>query len=242
MIAIRSAVISLLLPIAALGAQESRSAELMGAKALAYAENAARSFPGQYDIQLSRPPSLPPMLTPGKVAFEAERMSKHEPIGRFFVVFRVTVDGVQAATARIELESTWAGTLYRAKNALSRKAIIAEDDLEPFEFEGIPIAGALKEVPEGMRLRQPMRVGKVLTQMDIEPIPLVNAMDKVRATLKNGPLQISCEATARSNGAMGDKVRLEMDGSKKIVYGIVTGPGEAAVMSIGHTNLALRNK
>jgi flagella basal body P-ring formation protein FlgA len=74
-----------------------------------------------------------------------------------------------------------------------------------------------------------MAAGKLLTQMDIEPIPLVSASDRVRVTLKNGGVQIQGDATARSSGARGDVVRLEMDGSKKLVQGTVTGPGRAAI-------------
>ena len=204
------------------------SAELMGAKALAFAERSAAAFPGEYTIRIARPPTLPP-LKPGAVAFEPERISKQEPIGRFFVVFRVSVDGLPAATARVELESTWSGTLYQAKSALQRKTVLTEGELEEIHFDGVPVAGAVKELPKGFRLRQPIRTGKVLTLMDIEPIPLISAMDRVRVTLKNGPLHITSEATARSSGAKGDRVRLEMEGSRKPVQAVVTGPGQAII-------------
>jgi flagella basal body P-ring formation protein FlgA len=48
-------------------------------------------------------------------------------------------------------------------------------------------------------------------------------------TLRNGGVQIQGDATARSNGAKGDMVRLELDGSKKLVQGVVTGPGRAVI-------------
>ena len=216
------------LPVAVLWAQEPGTLELLGLKAVAFAENAANSFPGQYSIQISRPPMLPPLKT-GRVTFEAERLSKQEPVGRFFVVFRVYVDGLPAATARVELEGAWSGHLYQAKNSLPRKTVITETELEAVPFVGIPPVGALKELPGNIRLRQPMTVGKTLTQMDIEPIPLISATDRVRVTLQNGALQIVSEATARSSGMMGDRVRLEMDGSKKLVQALVTGPGEAVI-------------
>ncbi|MDR2697603.1 MAG: flagellar basal body P-ring formation chaperone FlgA [Holophagales bacterium] len=222
-----SCLTSLILP-AALWAQGTGTIEHLGAQALVFAENAARNFPGQYTIQISRPPTLPP-LKPGKLTFEADRLSKQEPIGRFFVVFRVSVDGISTTTVRVELESTWSGALYQAKNALQRKAVITEADFETIAFDGIPPVGALKELPKDSRLRQPMNVGKLLTQMDVETIPLINSTDKVRVTLQNGALKITGCATARSNGAKGDRVRLEMDGSKKIVQAQVTGLGEAFV-------------
>jgi len=223
--------ISLILPASPLKARDDESSELLGRRAIAFAENVARDFPGKYTIQIARTPKLPP-IKQGKVTFEPERTSKSEPIGRFFVVFRVYVDGVSAATARVELQGNWSGTLYRAKTALQRKTAIVPGELEAIDFEGIPPAGALKELPKDIRLRQPMSVGKILTQMDIEPIPLISASDKVRVTLKNGSLQITSEATAKSNGSIGDRVRLEMDGSKKILQAVVTGPCEAVVDTV----------
>jgi len=216
------------LAVPALWAQEPGSPELLASQAVAFAENVARGFPGQYDIKTAHPPKLPP-LKPGRVTFEAERLSKQEPVGRFFVVFRVYVDGRPTATARADLEGTWSGNLYRAKNALPRKTVITEAELEAVPFLGLPPVGALKELPENIRLRQPMTAGKTLTQMDIETIPLISAADRVRVTLQNGALQIVSEATARSSGMKGDRVRLEMDGSKKLVQALVTGPGEAVI-------------
>ncbi|MDR1840847.1 MAG: flagellar basal body P-ring formation chaperone FlgA [Holophagales bacterium] len=220
--------ISLLLPVASLWARNDGHTELLSAKAIAFAENAAGNFPGQYAIQVARSPKLPP-LKPGKVTFDADRMSKQEPLGRFFVVFRVYVDGILAATTRVEMQGTWSGSLYQAKAALPRKTVITESELEAIAFEGVPPAGAMKELSKDIRLRQPMPIGKILTQMDIEPIPLINAADRVRVTLKNGALNITSEAVAKSNGSIGDRVRLEMDGSKKLVQAVVTGPCEAVI-------------
>jgi len=220
--------ISLLLTVTPLWAQSGSNTELLSAKAIAFAENAAKNFPGQYTIQVSRSPRLPP-LKPGKVTFDAERISKQEPIGRFFVVFRVYVDGIQAVTTRVEMQGTWSGALYQAKNTLQRKTVITDSELEAIDFEGVPPAGAVKELPKDVRLRQPMITGKILTQMDIEPIPLISAADRVRVTLKNGALNITSEAVAKSNGGIGDRVRLEMDGSRKLVQAVVTGPCEAVI-------------
>jgi flagella basal body P-ring formation protein FlgA len=213
---------------AAMLAQEAGSMELLGLQALVFAENSAANMPGEYTFQISHPPKLPP-LKPGKLSFEAQRLSKDDPVGRFFIVFRVFLDGRQATTMRVDLEGIWSGSLYQAKNALQRKSVITEDDFDLIPFEGVPPSGAVKMLPDNVRLRQPLIMGKILTHADIELIPLINATDRVRVTIKNGPLQITSSATARSNGAKGGRVRLEMDGSQKIVQGIVTGPCEAVL-------------
>lgn len=202
--------------------------ELLGIQALVFAENAVAALPGEYTFQVCHPPKLPP-LKPGKLTFDPQRLSKDEPVGRFFVVFGIKVDGRPSATTRVEMEGSWSGLLYQAKNALQRHTVLSEENLEMISFEGVPPAGAIKVLPDDLRLRQPMSTGKILTQMDIERIPLINATDRVRVTLVNGSLQIIGEATARSSGARGNQVRLEMDGSKKILQAVVTGHREAVI-------------
>ncbi|MDR2562062.1 MAG: flagellar basal body P-ring formation chaperone FlgA [Holophagales bacterium] len=215
-------------------AQSHSDVESLCAQALAYAKASAAKMPGDYVFRVSRPPLMPP-LKPGRLTFDPERLSKQDPVGRFFAVFRVNVEGIASASVRVEMEGKWIGTLYQAKGALKRKTTITEDDFEEITFEGIPPAGAIKVFPHGSRLCQPMQAGKIMTNMQVETIPMVSALDKVRVTLCNGPLQIVGEATAKSSGGKGEKVRLEMAGSRKILMATVTGPGQAMVEAKGGT-------
>lgn len=198
------------------------------AQALAFAKSSSSGMPGEYTFHVSRPPLMPP-LKPGRLTFDAERLSKQDPVGRFFAVFRINVDGVSAASVRVEMEGIWKGSLYQAKTALKRKTPVTEENFEEFIFEGIPPAGAIKVFPHGSRLSQPMQAGKIITNMQVETVPMVNAGDKVRITLSNGRLQIASEAIAKSSGAKGDKVRLEVGRSKKVLTATVTGPGRVTV-------------
>jgi flagella basal body P-ring formation protein FlgA len=69
--------------------------------------------------------------------------------------------------------------------------------------------------------------GRILLRTDLEAIPLVNPGDPVRLEVVDGDLAITLDAVARSGGAAGDKIRLEMPTSRKVIQGVVTGPGEA---------------
>jgi flagella basal body P-ring formation protein FlgA len=209
-------------------AQSPSDAEALCAQALAYAKASAAGMAGEYTFHISRQPLMPP-LKPGRLTFESERLSKQDPVGRFFGVFRIKVDGISSASVRVEMEGSWRGALYQAKTALLRKAPITEDDFEEVIFEGIPPAGAIKVFPRESRLSQPMQVGKILSNMQVETIPMINAGDRVRVTLRNGPLQIASEAVAKSSGGKGGKVRLGANGGKKILIATVTGPGQAVV-------------
>ena len=194
--------------------------------ALAFARQEAAATGGTYRFSLVQPPRLP-ALPPGTVSFEASRLSKAEPVGRFFTVVEVKVDGARAATVRVDLDGAWIGTVLRARKDLPRKAELTMDQLEATPFEGVPPVGALGELPPGQRLRGPLSEGRILTRGDLESIPLVQSGDRVKVTCQDQGLTITLEALARSRGGLGEHVRLEAPGSRRTILAVVTGPGEA---------------
>jgi len=194
--------------------------------ALAFAKKSAADSGGSYRFQLVQPPRLP-LLPAGKLTFEASHLSKRDPVGRFFVVVAVKVDEQRAAMVRVDLDGSWVGQVLRAKQDLARKTELGMDQLEATPFDGVPPEGALSELPPGQRLRGPLAEGRILTRSDLEPIPLVQSGDKVRLTATSDVLTISMDTLARSRGGLGDHVRLEAPGSRRVVVAVVTGPGEA---------------
>jgi flagella basal body P-ring formation protein FlgA len=217
----------LLLPAVLLAQPAASPVERLADAALAFAAAEARKLPGEHRFKVAQPPRLPATGRTGTLTFEPSNLSKHEPLGRFFVVVAVKVDGEKVATARVDLDGTWVGTVFRAKGDLARKAELSADLVEASPFEGVPPEGALTELPEGQRLIHPLTTGRILTRGDLEAIPLVQSGDKVRLTATHDALTISLETTARSRGGLGERVRLEAPGARRPVMGIVTGPGEA---------------
>jgi flagella basal body P-ring formation protein FlgA len=207
--------------------------ERLQTDAIAYAEAQAAALEGTYTFRVVRPPTLPRVAGGGRLAFEADHLSRRELGGFFFVSFRTLVDGKPLGMVRVDLEGHWNGKLLRVHTALPRKAVPGPGQLEPVDFEGVPPAGALGEFPDGFRLRSPLPEGHILVRQDLEPIPLVQAGEQVRVELVSGPLVIAVEALARSSGAVGDKVRLEMPTSHKNIQAVVSGPGEARVQWAG---------
>lgn len=197
------------------------------AVALAFAEGQAAGRPGQYAFKVVQPPVVP-FVRPGHAVLEPTHLSKPEPKGRFFVAFRILVDGRPAGALRVDLEGRWAGTLLKARTSLARRQVLTGDLVEAVPMEGQPPAGALTELPEGMRVRLPVSAGKFLTQADLEPIPLIATGDKVRILAQSGPLTIHAEGIARSGGLMGDRIRLEMP-SRRQITARISGPGEATL-------------
>lgn len=216
---------------AAAAVPESREAlvERLQQEALASAEGAAAALPGTRVFRVVRPPVLPPQVRPGTLSFEFSHLSKQDATGFFFASFKVLVDGRPAGTARVDLEGRWTGVLLKARSALPRHAVPSTEDLEAIDFTGTPPPGALQSIPEGYHLRIPVIAGHVITRGDLQPIPVIKAGDSVRVRMVCGSLSVSLEATARSNAAEGEKVRLELPNGRKPMQALATGPGEALV-------------
>lgn len=197
-------------------------------EAIAFAEVQAASLGGQPVLNLVQPPHVPPLrLKGGDLRIEAMALSKREPMGRFFVTIRLSEDGRPVGFTRVDLEGRWSGHVLKARESLARKTVPGEIQLESVPFEGVPPTGALTSFPGGYRLRQPVPAGRILTHADLEAIPLVAAGERIRLVAAWEELSISTEAIARSSGAAGDRVRLELPGSRKALVAVVSGPGEA---------------
>lgn len=207
------------------GETDSALAERLQQEAVAYAQ--AQGAEGRFTVRATRAPILP-RVRGSEVRFEPSHLSKREPSGVFFAVFRIFDGGRLAGNARVDLEGRWTGTLLRAREALRRKSIPTDEQLEAFPFEGNPPPGALTAFPAGYRLKANASAGHVLTQTDLEAIPLVSSGERVRITVRSQSLVISADATSRGNGALGDKIRVELP-TRKWVQAIVTGSGEACV-------------
>ena len=204
--------------------------EQLQVDAVNYVQAQAAALSGHYTFRVVKPPSIPRVPSGSKLSFEPANLSRRDLGGMFFLSFRMKLDGRPAGMLRVDMEGKWTGQLLRARTALARKTIPEADQFEAAPFEGSPPAGALSELPAGYRLRSPMAAGHLLTMLDLETIPVVTAGDQVRVELVSGSLVIAAEAVARSSGAVGEKVRLEMPTTHKNVQAVVTGPGEARVL------------
>jgi len=207
--------------------------EQLQTDALGYAQAQAAALSGSYTFRVVKPPVLPRIPAGGKLSFEPANVSRHELGGMFFVSFRMRLDGRPVGMIRVDLEGTWNGQLLRAQSALPRKTVLEEGAFELTAFHGSPPVGALGKLPAGYRLRTPISPGHILVMTDLETIPVVAAGEPVRLALVSGSLVIEVDALARSSGAVGEKVRLEMPTSHRNLQAVVTGPGEARVLWAG---------
>ena len=215
-----------LFPLALVAQAPLSPAERLADAALAFAKVEAAKLGGEHSFKVAQPPRVP-VTRPGNLSFEASHLSKREPVGHFFVVVAIKVDGDRVGMTRVDLDGSWVGSVLRAKGDLTRQTVLTAEQVEPSAFEGVPPEGALTAVPEGQRLMRAVPSGKILTRGDLEAIPLVQSGDKVRLTATHETLTISLDTTARSRAGLGDRVRLEAPGARRQVTAVVTGPGEA---------------
>jgi len=216
----------------AIGAQTQDLSGLLQQEALAFAEAQSAGLSGSVSLRVLRPPSLP-NLPAGPVRFEPTRASKQDFTGPFFVTFRLFVNERPAGSVRVDLEGRWVGKLLRVRASLPRKAVPTAEQLEEVPFEGTPPPGALTEFPAGFQLKIPVAPGRFLCRSDVQPIPLINIGDPVRLELVCGTLIVSSETVARTSGAQGDKIRLELPNSRRCLLAEITGPGEARILWTG---------
>jgi flagella basal body P-ring formation protein FlgA len=223
---VRAAALCLLAPALVAQAPAASPAERLADAALAFAQAEAAKLGGEHRFKVAQPPRVP-VTRAGRLDFEPSHLSKREPLGRFFVVVALKVDGDRVGMVRVDLEGTWVGTVLRAKGDLVRRTELSTDQVEATPFEGVPPEGALTEIPEGLRLMRSVAAGKILTRADLEAVPLVQSGDKVKLSATHEGLTVSLDTTARSRGGLGDRVRLEAPGARRQVTAVVTGPGEA---------------
>jgi flagella basal body P-ring formation protein FlgA len=203
-------------------------------EALAFAEAQAAALSGTYTFKVLKAPVLPKVADPGKLKFERAHLSSRDLGGHFFASFNASVAGRPIGMVRVDLEGKWNGKLLRSVNALARKTVPEAGQFEAVDFEGAPPAGALGSIPDGTRLRAPISAGHVLVMQDLETIPVIMAGDPVRVAGRTGALTIGVDALARSSGAVGEKVRVELTGGHKNLQAVVTGPGEARIQWAGN--------
>jgi len=207
--------------------------EQLQADAVSYVEAQAASLSGKYVFRVVKPPVLQRVPPGAKLTFAPLRLSRKDLGGMFFVTFKQSLDGRPLGLVRVDMEGTWTGSLLRVRAPLARKTVPEASQFETVDFQGSPPAGALTELPSGYRLRAGVSTGHILAMQDLETIPVVSPGEQVRLEMVSGPLIIAVEALARSGGAVGDRVRLEMPTSHRSVQAVVTGPGEARVQWAG---------
>ena len=138
-----------LLPLAPLAQAPPPPVERLADVALAFAKVEAAKLGGEHSFKVAQPPRVP-ATRPGSLSFEASHLSKREPVGHFFVVVAIKVDGDRVGMTRVDLHGSWVGSVLRAKGDLARQT-----DPDPGGSRGHPPGPVRGQGPPDRHPRDP---------------------------------------------------------------------------------------
>lgn len=92
-------------------------------------------------------------------------------------------------------------------------------DLAPF---GPPFAQA--SLPEGQRLRRPVRAGQPVSVSDFEPMPDVLVGTELRVEVVRGAVRLSTSGRALAEGSVGEQIPIALGASRQPVLSTILSP------------------
>ncbi len=161
------------------------------------------------------------ILPMGKVEFELGTLDSQNLKRQVYLPVDIKVDGFRYRTIRIGVEIHRFANVLIAAKPLDRFHVLTPLDVKFEEREITGINPAPLEEVIGKRLKIPVREGKILTYDLIETPPLIKRGDIVTIKMEGEFLVVGTKGVAKEDGRLGDKIRVENRGSKKIIIGIV---------------------
>jgi len=116
--------------------------------------------------------------------------------------------------------------------SLAKDAVIRPADVEmrpvPLRRLGADPALGLEDVV-GMAVRRSIRAGNFIGPSDIVPPTVVARNDAVTLVYRTGPLTLTVHGQALGDAAVGEPVAVLNPMSRRVIHGIVAGPGQVFV-------------
>lgn len=173
-------------------------------------------------ITIGLPPASAPIDKIRDIGFEL--LSPRPVIGT--VPFKVTLfldEGAAqsfAATARVRIYDTVAVSAQR----LDRHKTLLSEDIRLERREVTYLADAYFTDPGslvGKRIKRMTALGRILTESDVEEIPLIKRGSGVMVCVVIGPVTVSSKAKALEDGCLGDHITVQDVGTRKRLTGVV---------------------
>ena len=81
------------------------------------------------------------------------------------------------------------------------------------------------ELVVGQQLKYPLAMGSVISQNAVKPEKIVRRGEMITLIAVAGSMQVKMNGTAMADGSLGQRVRVKNSSSKRVVEGVVDGPG-----------------
>ena len=87
------------------------------------------------------------------------------------------------------------------------------------ELNNSPVS--IKNDLSGYRCKKNLKTGEVLTENDIEKLPVINIGDKITASVVEGNVLIQTEAVSKQDGQVGDIINILTDDNRQFKAKVV---------------------
>ena len=103
-------------------------------------------------------------------------------------------------------------------------------DWQRVRIDRVPRGAVMaEEAVLGMAARRALMPGTLIREQDVEPPVLVQRRSTVMVVLDTGDMTLTMQGRALDAGALGEQVRVENLQSKRVIEGVVDGPGKVRV-------------
>jgi flagella basal body P-ring formation protein FlgA len=172
----------------------------------------------------------PEALARGSRLVSFELASKGRPVG--WTTVKVTVERRKVRAEHwVKAEVVAKVPTLVATRSLERGDVISEDDVEvalaPLGFDRGP--APRRERVVGGRVRTSVEKGAPVVERAVERPEVVNRGANVVAIVAGEAFAVRAPAEALEGGAVGDEIAVRVKLGKRVVRGVVTGPGEVEV-------------
>jgi flagella basal body P-ring formation protein FlgA len=117
-------------------------------------------------------------------------------------------------------------------NDVERGDALKEKDLtvvrRPANQVGADVIGSMSDLI-GMVPRKALRTGELIHSADLAKPMLVEKNQLISVVYASKGLSLTMRGRAQANGAMGETIRIQNPQSKRIVEGVVSGPGQVII-------------
>lgn len=148
------------------------------------------------------------------------------------VVVKVSCKGKPSWSIYVQNQVEQFGSIMVAKRNLPRGEIIAQDDIELQRVSLGSVRGGYITKMENIVdwvVKKNISMGKTVHPNSIRRQLWVKKGDIVVIIAKNESFEVKMSGIAKSSGAKGDTVKIVNQSSKKVVEGVVIGPGVVQV-------------
>lgn len=179
------------------------------------------------DLRLPRLQQIPR----GDVSYKVNFRGTRGLIGRRALFVDIMVDGSPFRTVTVQSTISVEAPAPRLIRDVQRGELIREDMVD-WQYVRLTDLRAPLLTPEGMRgvrARSLIKAGSVLTQNEVELVPVVERNRPVVVTAKNGPLTIRLKGVSLDEGGIGEYVRVRNPDSREIFLARIGEDGDVVL-------------